>query len=281
MSTYVIGDIHGSAETLAALLERVQFDPRRDRLWSVGDLVGRGPDPVSVLRYFRDLGDRATVVLGNHDVNLLAVAAGVRKARPRDVLEPVLEARDAPELVEWLTNQPLLHHEGDFVMVHAGLLPSWDLDTAERFARRGEARLRSRDKRREFLKKLFRVDDPLEWRPAEKKGGRVVAATAAMTRLRVCAEDERMLLSFKSMPSEHPPGYLPWFDWPRGIPDKTVLFGHWAALGLRISPGIVGLDSGCVWGGSLTALRLDDMNLFQQPRVDGKRKARGLRLKAR
>lgn len=267
MATFAIGDIHGCFDTLQALLRRIQLDPRSDRVWLVGDLVNRGPKSLAVLRWAAELGDRAAVVLGNHDLHLLGRAFGVSAAKRRDSLLEVLEAPDRDDLMDWLRTRPLLYREGDVAMVHAGLFPGWTLDKAERVARETEAWLRG-----EGAPQLV---ETIDRRHAERwKGGmsdweRVRAGLAGFARLRTVHEDGRMCAEFSGAPKDAPKGCVPWFAVPeRKSAGSLVVFGHWAALGLHLGEDIAGLDTGCAWGRALTALRLDDRKIFQEPAVE-------------
>lgn len=267
MAMYAIGDVHGCFVTLRALLARCGFSPRQDRLWMVGDLVNRGPRSLEVLRWAAAMGDRLVVVLGNHDLYLLARAAGLAERKRRDTLDAVLEAADGDELVSWLRARPLLHREDGRVLVHAGLFPQWSIEAAERLARETEERLRGRSGDRLLLTSLAKRDD--RWREGLSAGVRARAVLAGMARLRALTPDGRMCADFSGPPAELPPGCLPWFDFPgRRSAGALVIFGHWAALGLRLAPGVAALDSGCVWGQALTALRLDDGAVFQEPNRD-------------
>ena len=264
MATYAIGDVQGCYESLQALLERIAFSSRRDHLWLVGDLVNRGPRSLDVLRAIRDLGDAATAVLGNHDLALLMVAAGWRKRGKDDTVQPILDARDADALLEWLATRPLMHVEGGFAMVHAGLLPQWSIAQARALASEVEAALASAA-RKDFLADLA-GNKPARWSDDLRGQDRLRCIVNAMTRMRFCTPDGRMEFKHKGRPSEGPPDCVPWFDAPRSRKaGTTVLAGHWSALGLHRQPGFVGLDTGCVWGGRLTAYRLDDGAVFQVP----------------
>ncbi len=253
MATYVVGDIHGCFETLKLLLHKLGFEPRRDHLWLVGDLVNRGPASLQVLRWARrlqnEMGDRLVAVLGNHDLHLLAKARGLATGRRDAGLARVLEAPDAAGLLRWLRGRPLLHRSGDKVLVHAGLLPSWEVAEAEDRARAVETRLRSEGGVEELLSSCS-MDETLE---AEKK------SLAVLTQLRTCDPKREELCRFSGPPGEAPEGCVPWFRIPeRRSKDHTILFGHWAALGLCQESGVVGLDTGCSWGGSLSALAWDE-----------------------
>ncbi len=257
MATYALGDIQGCFASFQRLLARMDFDPRRDQLWLVGDLVNRGPESLAVLRWVLAHESCVTTVLGNHDLHLLAVHAGHRKLASKDTLQPILNAPDRDELLDWLRRQPLLHHEqstllGRWIMVHAGLLPSWDEDSAIAHARELETTLRARD----GTAALYAPGQLAQW-------------TAVFTRIRTCSASGQLCEDFKGPPATAPEGFRPWFEHPHSrAPETTVVFGHWAALGLHRAPGVLGLDSGCVWGASLSAVCLDDGRLIQVPSVD-------------
>lgn len=264
MATYAIGDVHGCFETLQRLLRQVGYDRGQDRLWFVGDLVNRGPASLAVLRWAAEQGDRIVVVLGNHDLHLLARAAGVSGAKKRDTLEEVLAAPDRDGLLAWLQSRPLLHREGEALMVHAGLFPEWTPAEAEQLAREVEERLRG-----EKGVKLLAAGDhkaALRWKESLTGLERARAALAGFIRLRTLTESGRMCADFSGPPAFAPRGCRPWFAIPgRRSAGATVLCGHWAALGLKIGDGIAALDTGCAWGRELTALRLDDWRIFQEP----------------
>jgi bis(5'-nucleosyl)-tetraphosphatase (symmetrical) len=264
MATYAIGDVQGSFEELQGLLRAIGFDSDRDRLWFVGDLVNRGPASLATLRFVRDLGERALAVLGNHDLHLLALAHGVVKEREDDTLAEVLAAPDRDELLDWLRHRPMIHVEATYVLVHAGLLPQWDVAAAKALAREVEAELRG-PRHREFLVQLY-GSRPDRWSDSLRGIDRLRVIVNAMTRLRFCTPDGVMEFHTKGETTEAPAGHLPWFDVPgRRSADRTVICGHWSALGLHIAPNLLALDSGCVWGGRLTAIRLEDRRLYQVP----------------
>jgi bis(5'-nucleosyl)-tetraphosphatase (symmetrical) len=270
VATYAIGDVQGCFETFTRLLRRIVFDPDRDRLWFVGDLVNRGPASVDVLRWAKELEDRVTVVLGNHDFHLLARAEGLRIPKSSDTLQGILNAPDRDELLEWLAHRPLLYREGTHVLVHAGLLPGWDVVEAEALAREVEDVLRS-SKRRELLERIYRGKGSTSWSDELEGMDRLRVIADAMTTLRTCTAGGRPCKDFSGPPELAPPGCLSWFDVPdRASRDVTVIFGHWAALGFRKQPGILGLDTGCVWGGYLTAVRLDDGVVFHERSAERK-----------
>jgi bis(5'-nucleosyl)-tetraphosphatase (symmetrical) len=263
MSTYAIGDIQGCFSPLEKLIQQLQFNPDNDRLWFVGDLVNRGPDSASVLRAIKERGDSAVTVLGNHDLHLLAVAAGCVPSREKDTFHDVLAAPDRDILLEWLRHQPLLHRQGECAVIHAGLLPQWSVKEAEAYAQEVHTILRSADYPR-FLTALYDDKRARRWSNAMTGMDRTVVITKILTRLRICTVDGRMDLSFKCPPEQAPSGYLPWFQVPNRLnTDATIIFGHWAALGLHMQDNVIGLDSGCVWGRQLTAVRLEDRQVFQ------------------
>ena len=264
MSHYVIGDIQGCHDEFRRLLDLIAFDPPRDRLWLVGDLVNRGPDSLGVLRTVKSLGADAAMVLGNHDLHLLTVAAGHRKAHRHDTLDVVLHAPDRDELLTWLRTRPLVVREDNLLMVHAGLLPSWTSATALMLSREVEAMLRS-DAHDDFLRHLY-GDQPARWDDSLTGYDRLRVIVNACTRLRYCAADDTMELDEKRGPAHAPRGYAPWFAQPeRKSAGVTVFCGHWSTLDLLLAPRVAMLDSGCLWGGALTAIRLEDWRVFQVP----------------
>ena len=264
MATFAIGDVQGCFDELERLLGEVGFSPARDRLWFVGDLVNRGPQSLAVVRFVRELGDRAVVVQGNHDLHLLAFAAGHAKQRADDTFEDVLAAPDRDPLLDWVRFRPMLHVEDEYVMVHAGLLPSWSVAQAQDLAAEVEAELRSK-RYRLFLAELY-GSRPDTWRNDLRGMDRLRVIVNAMTRMRFCSADGVMEFGVKGELERAPPGYLPWFEVPgrktRGVP---IVCGHWSALGLRLAPDLLALDTACVWGGSLTAVRLEDRRVFEVP----------------
>ena len=262
MPRYAIGDVQGCYAPLERLLERIAFDPSRDRLWLVGDLVNRGPESLPVLRLLRGLGDAATVVLGNHDLYLLMVAAGYKRRDSDDTLAQVLKAPDRDELLHWLAHRPLVHVEGAHVLVHAGLLPEWSVDKAKALSDEVAAALTGPQANR-FLLELA-GNRPERWSDKLETWDRLRVIVNACTRLRFCSPEGRMALRAKGPPDQAPAGTLPWFRVPGRLSrTHTLVCGHWSALGLHREPGLIALDSGCVWGGRLTALRLEDGQVFQ------------------
>lgn len=262
MNTYVVGDLQGCYEELQRLLDKIRFDPATDRLWFVGDLVNRGPGSLACLRYIESLGERAVTVLGNHDLHLLVVAEGLAKAHRGDTIDEVLKAPDCDKLLHWLRHRPLLYRAAGHVMVHAGLLPQWSVDKACELAREVEDQLQGPGYR-DFLAVML-GNEPAVWRDELTGFDRLRVIINAMTRLRFCTPEGRMDFTSKGGAEDAPAGFLPWFEAPdRQSAESTVVFGHWASLGLKIAPNIMALDSGCVWGRTLTAVRLEDRSVFQ------------------
>ena len=256
MTTYAIGDIQGCARSYDRLLEAIAFDPSADGLWIAGDLVNRGPDSLGVLRRAIALGDRATVVLGNHDLHLLAIAAGVRPPAPDDTLDEILGAADRRELIDWLRRQPLLHHDADLgcVMVHAGLPPGWTLAEAKAHAGEVSAALAGPGWR-DFMQSLY-GDEPRAWSPALEAADRRRFTINALTRMRFCDADGHLDLTHHGPPGTQPATLRPWYEL-RDRGEAHIVFGHWASLGLFRGDGCTCIDTGCIWGGTLTALPVD------------------------
>lgn len=257
MATYAIGDVQGGFDELQALLRKIGF-ARADRLWFVGDLVNRGPKSLEVLRFVRDLGNRALSVLGNHDLHLVAQHEGIERSRSDDTFADVLAAPDRSELVDWLRGRPLMHVEAGYALVHAGLLPQWSIAQAERLAREVEAKLAASDYR-DFLANMY-GSKPDRWRDDLAGWDRLRVIVNAMTRLRFCTEQGEM--DFRAKGKDAPPGFVPWYE-TRPRERDFLVCGHWSALGLKLTPQAALLDSGCVWGGALTALRLEDRTIHQ------------------
>jgi bis(5'-nucleosyl)-tetraphosphatase (symmetrical) len=246
------------------LLAEIAFDRERDRLWFVGDLVNRGPDSLACLRFVKALGDRAIAVLGNHDLHLVCLALGLQKRGRRDTLDDVLAAPDRDGLIDWLRTRPLMHVEAGVAMVHAGLLPEWTIEKAAALAAEVQARLRGRD-HRELLGAMY-GDEPRAWSETLEGNARARVVINAMTRLRVCTRAGEMALDFKGEPDDAPGDRIPWFDMPgRASRTHAIACGHWSALGLLVRDDLLSLDSGCVWGRALTAVRLEDRATFSVP----------------
>jgi bis(5'-nucleosyl)-tetraphosphatase (symmetrical) len=262
MTTYAIGDIQGCYSAFRRLLDKLHFEPARDRLWLVGDLVNRGPQSLAVLRFVQSLGTRAITVLGNHDLHLLVVAAGHVQAHRGDTLNAILRAPDRDELLDWLRRRKMMHAAGRYALVHAGLLPQWSIAKALALAREVEAALQ-RDDYDDFLRHMY-GNRPDRWRDDLTGIDRLRVITNVFTRLRLCTASGKMEFAHKGAPTGLPRGYKPWFSAPRRRNrTATIIFGHWAALGLYVESNVVGLDTGCVWGRALTAFRLADGRLYQ------------------
>ncbi|WP_295435397.1 symmetrical bis(5'-nucleosyl)-tetraphosphatase [uncultured Thiodictyon sp.] len=257
MPTYAIGDIQGCELELQRLLERLKFDPAADRLWFTGDLVNRGPGSLGVLRLVHSLDACAIVVLGNHDLHLLALAAGNERHARKSTLDEVLSAPDRDELLHWLRHRPLLHHDAakGYTLIHAGLAPQWTLSAAQTLARELEETLRGAHWQ-DFLLAMY-GDQPERWRPDLTGIERLRFITNALTRLRYCTTDGALALKEKRPLASAPKGLVPWFQCPgRKSRDARIIFGHWSALGYWDQDNVWGIDSGCLWGGNLTAVRV-------------------------
>lgn len=254
MALYAIGDVQGCRRCLERLLDRIDYTPGRDRLWLVGDLVNRGPASLQTLRHVRSLD--ATTVLGNHDLHLLAVAAGARPVKRSDTFTDVLEAEDREVLLDWLAARPLLVRDDEtgWAMVHAGLPPAWDVDTAGRMAREVEEQLQSRRGDGEFLEQMY-GDYPNRWDDGLEGMDRIRFAINVFTRLRYCDDNGALALDHSGPPGSQPTPYQPWYTLWRHTSHRIV-FGHWSTLGAGDHGNAVSTDSGCVWGGRLTAVRL-------------------------
>jgi bis(5'-nucleosyl)-tetraphosphatase (symmetrical) len=258
MATYVAGDIQGCLKPLEELLIDVSFDESRDRLWLTGDLVNRGPDNLGVLRLIKSLGDCATVVLGNHDLHLLAVANGHRKLSRKDTLQDILQAPDREVLLKWLRQQPLMHIEDPWVLSHAGIPHIWSVEEAFGLAAEVHEALTGW-RHPEFLIAMY-GDTPSTWSPSLKGMERLRVITNYLTRMRFVSVTGELDLQTKEGSDQGPPGVRPWFVYPRKAADQNrqFLFGHWAALdGKTGRDGFYALDTGCIWGGSLTMMCLE------------------------
>lgn len=268
MATYAIGDIQGCYDELQALLKQIDFSAS-DRLWVAGDLVNRGPKSLETLRFLRDLGDQATCVLGNHDLHLLAVHYGSTTSKRSDTLEKILEAPDRAELMQWLSQQKLIAHDKtlNVVMVHAGIPPCWTIRKARKRAKEVEKALQSSNAE-QFFNHMY-GNKPDIWRADLSGWERLRLITNYLTRMRFCSPEGQLDFSAKGSLASQPEGYHPWFKAPRKDPKENeirILFGHWAALeGNADAEHVFALDTGCVWGNKLTALRLEDQQLFSVP----------------
>jgi bis(5'-nucleosyl)-tetraphosphatase (symmetrical) len=266
VSTYVIGDVQGCDDELGELLALVRFDATKDRVLFVGDLVNRGPKSADVLRRVKALRaqDAADSVLGNHDFFLVMALEGFSTPHEGDTIDQVLAEPDARELVDWLRHRPLVIEHGEHVIVHAGFLPAWSVSDARAYAREIERELRG-ENYREFLRHLF-GNEPRTWHPDLTGLARSRVIVNAFARLRFCSVFSEIELKEKRDTSLAPLGYSPWFHISgRRSADHHVIAGHWSSEGLRLSPNVSLLDSGCLWGGALTALRLEDCAIFQVP----------------
>ena len=262
MATYAIGDIQGCFHAFQALLARIEFNPKTDELWLVGDLINRGSGSLEVLRWCYQYQDCLKVVLGNHDLHALVVAAGFVKAHKGDTLNEILQADDRDDLLTWLRHQHLVYQNESYLMVHAGLLPQWSAEQATAYAKEVEAALRGN----EYLNFLANMygNLPASWNDDFIGLDRLRVITNAMTRLRVCTEQGEMEFNFKGELEDIPLGYVPWFDVKsRASQDQQVIFGHWSALGLQQRENVFALDTGCLWGGQLTAMNLDTKMITQ------------------
>jgi bis(5'-nucleosyl)-tetraphosphatase (symmetrical) len=258
MAIFAVGDIQGCYDELQRLLTRIKFNPAEDTLWFTGDLVNRGPQSLEALRFVKSLGERAICVLGNHDLHLLALAAGADRHKSADTLDAVLSAPDREELLQWLRQRPLLHHDEalGFTLVHAGLPPQWDLATAGRCAQELETALRGADYA-EFFRHMY-GNQPARWSPELQGYERLRFIVNCFTRLRFVSAGGDLDLASKGAPGTQPEGYLPWFAAPgRKSAELHIVFGHWSTVGEVNGHNVYPLDTGCVWGGRLSALRLD------------------------
>jgi len=268
MALYAIGDVQGCLEALEDLLETIAFDSTRDRLWFAGDLVARGPDSLGVLRLIKGLGDAADSVLGNHDLHLIAARHGGVVPKKKDKTLPILEAPDRDELLDWLQQRPMLleSREHDCVLTHAGIPPDWSLEQTRQHAREIEATLRGPGIT-DFIADMY-GNEPAVWSDDLKGTTRLRVITNYLTRMRLITPEGHLDFAFKEDLETVPEGYSPWFTIPNpSLKVGRVLFGHWAALvGVTDHPRFIGLDTGCVWGGHLTAYRIDDGSYFSSSR---------------
>jgi len=263
VATYAIGDIQGCYHALQALLARIEFNPETDRLWLVGDLINRGSGSLDVLRWCYSHQESLRVVLGNHDLHALVVANGIVSAHKGDTLDALLAAEDRDVLLDWLRHQPLAYHQDNYLMVHAGLLPQWTAEQAVSYAAEVEAALQG-DDYLYFLRHMY-GNMPNYWDASLTGIDRLRVITNAMTRLRVCTAAGEMEFKFKGELQDVPDGYLPWFDVPgRATQQTEVIFGHWSALGLQQRANLFALDTGCLWGGKLTAMEIHTRKITQE-----------------
>lgn len=273
MAIYAVGDIQGCYQELRLLLQQVQFS-ESDQLWVAGDLVNRGPQSLETLRFIKALGPRATCVLGNHDLHLLAVYFGATHHKRSDTLTPILQAPDKHELLTWLRKQKLMVYDkhAKVAMVHAGIPPCWSISKAQKRAKEVEKVLDS-TLAGEFFNHMY-GNQPNTWSPHHQGWNRLRLITNYFTRMRFCTVEGKLDFSAKGDLDSQPHGHKPWFHFSRKDPneqDIRILFGHWAALeGEANAKNVFALDTGCVWGGKLTTLRLDDMQLFSTPSITAK-----------
>lgn len=253
---YLIGDVQGCCDALERLLTRIDFSPSRDRLYLLGDLVNRGPASLRTLRRLAGLGDAATCLLGNHDLHLLATAQGVRKPHRSDTLQEILDAPDRAALLDWLRRQRMACFAHGWLMVHAGVLPQWDVEQTLALAAEVETVLRGPELA-DFLPQMY-GNTPEQWSEELRGAERLRCIVNALTRLRFCDAEGRMDMKTKDGADAALPGFVPWFEHPnrrsRGAP---IAFGHWSTLGLIDRADLLSLDTGCVWGGRLSAMRID------------------------
>jgi len=265
MSTYAIGDIQGCFSALQDLLKHIQFDQSKDTLWFVGDLVNRGPQSLETVRFIKNLGAKHRTVLGNHDLHLLAMAHNAHKGWPNDRLNEILQAPDKNELVEWLLQQPLFYYDSElnYCMAHAGLAPAWNLAKAEALSKEISGILQS-NAAQDFFNHMY-GNTPDQWHDDLQGWDRLRCITNYFTRVRFCRADGSQDLQLKGTLDLHPKTLMPWYEVPnRQNANLNIIFGHWAALGgITHTPRTFALDTGCVWGFSLTAMRLEDQKRFQ------------------
>jgi bis(5'-nucleosyl)-tetraphosphatase (symmetrical) len=263
VSTFLIGDVQGCFDELQALLAACHFHAAHDHIIFLGDLVNRGPKSLQVLQFAMSLGDRAQVVLGNHDLHLLAVAAGVRPAHKHDTLDAVLQHPELDAMLHWLRHQRMALMQGDLLVVHAGVVPQWNKIETTSYAHELEAVLQSNDYQR-FLDRMY-GNEPAQWHSGLRGAERLRVIVNVLTRLRFCTADGVMDFHTKEGADGAPEGFMPWFDVPtRRTRGTRIAFGHWSTLGLKLTPDLIALDTGCVWGGQLSALRLADDDTPEQ-----------------
>jgi bis(5'-nucleosyl)-tetraphosphatase (symmetrical) len=260
MATYAVGDLQGCLEPLQCLLEQVAFDPAKDHLWLVGDLVNRGPQSLATLRFLYGIRESLVCVLGNHDLHLLAAGRNIERLKKNDTLREILEAPDRAELLEWLRQQKLMHYDElrDIALVHAGIPPQWSLRKALKYAAEVEEALHDDNRIAPYLDGMY-GNEPVKWDNDLKGVARLRVITNYFTRMRFCTREGKLDLKSKEGADTALPGYKPWFTYKeRKTKDLKIIFGHWAALeGQCDEPGIFALDTGCVWGGAMTLMNVD------------------------
>lgn len=264
MANYIVGDIQGCFDELQLLLNKANFDPRHDTIWFAGDLVARGPKSLETLRFVKSLGTAAMTVLGNHDLHLLAVSLGIHPQKKKDRTLPIFSAPDRNELLDWLRQQPLLAEHEEFVVCHAGISPQWDLKQARAASKEIEEKLQSKNWT-SLIEQMY-ANSPDYWSDDLQGVERSRYIINAFTRMRFCSTDGRLDMLCKLPPQEITSEKLiPWFKLKQRVKlKKTILFGHWAALSGFENKHVIGLDTGCVWGGTLTMLRWEDKTFFSQ-----------------
>jgi bis(5'-nucleosyl)-tetraphosphatase (symmetrical) len=277
-NAWAIGDIQGCFDEFVELVELIDAHTAEQgiieipKLWLVGDLVNRGPKSLETLEWLIKHQDRCRIVLGNHDLNFLAVAAGVRKTKADDTLDALMQSPDRKRLVSWVRHQQLAHFEDGILMVHAGVLPQWDVAMTLAYAAEIEFRLQSADWK-DFISQMY-GNEPAQWRGDLKGADRRRVSVNALTRLRFCSASGVMEFNTKESAGHAPSGFLPWFALPeRRTREQTLVFGHWSTLGLMNSPKVIALDTGCVWGGALSAVNLQSRKLLQVPSRRGRKQS--------
>ncbi len=257
MATYAIGDIQGCYKQLKQILKKIEFNSDKDTLWFAGDIINRGPDSLKTLRYIKSLGDNAITVLGNHDLHTLAVANGRGKQGKKDTIQPILDAKDSDVLLDWLLHRPLMHYneKHHVCMVHAGLHPKWNLEQALDCAAEVENVLQG-PKSHEFFHHMY-GDKPAKWSQHLDGWDRLRFITNTFTRMRYIDSKQKLCLKEKGAPGHQPEGIVPWFQHDRETADLQIIFGHWSTLKDPKVPGLYPLDTGCLWGGKLTALKVN------------------------
>lgn len=275
MATYAIGDVQGCYDSLMALLDKIDYDDNQDTLWFAGDLVNRGPKSLKTLRFIKGLGDKAISVLGNHDLHLLALYYNQASPKKSDTLEATLQAKDAEEIMHWLRHRPLVHHDKSLnaVMVHAGIPPKWSAKKARKRALEVETFIQSADFKA-FFHSMY-GNKPSKWKKSLEGMDRLRMIVNYFTRMRFCSQDGQLDLVAKEGLESKPEGFSPWFELDRKAKDTRIVFGHWAALeGKANAENVFALDTGCVWGGKLSTLRLEDEAWFRIPAIDKAKKKR-------
>lgn len=260
MSVYAIGDVQGCYDDLMALLDHIHFNEQTDQLWFAGDMVNRGPKNLQTVRFIKSLGENAVSVLGNHDLHLLAMAYGYRTPKKRDTFQDILEAEDADELLEWIRHRPILHHDKNlgYTLIHAGLAPQWDLPMALSCAEELEKTLRG-PHYTDFFEEMY-GDEPAVWSDSLSGNERLRFIVNCLTRMRFCDENGRLDMEENGPPGSQPSRLIPWFTVPdRASRDMKIICGHWSRLSYYNADGVYALDTGCVWGRGLTALKIDSI----------------------